>query len=147
MPQAYSVIVDARYGSPSREPVTTSTWSDCDRNHNGSVSRTSCSSSGSFRADLFVLPTHQENWGFVLLEALACGTALLTTKSVDIWPELESSGGAIILDRSGEAIADAVQPLLETPDRMTSMGEQGREWVLREQNADRVAGLYEQLYS
>ena len=98
-------------------------------------------------ADLFVLPTHQENWGFVLLEALACGTALLTTKSVDIWPELESSGGAIILDRSGEAIADAVQPLLETPDRMTSMGEQGREWVLREQNADRVAGLYEQLYS
>ena len=98
-------------------------------------------------ADLFILPTHQENWGFVLLEALACGTALLTTRSVDIWPELESSGGAIILERSGEAIADAVQPLLEAPDRMASMGEAGRAWVLREQDADRVAGLYEQLYS
>jgi hypothetical protein len=27
------------------------------------------------------------------------------------------------------------------------MGEAGRAWVLREQDADRVAGLYEQLYS
>jgi glycosyltransferase involved in cell wall biosynthesis len=98
-------------------------------------------------ADLFVLPTHQENWGFVLLEALACGTALLTTRSVDIWPELESSGGAIILERSGTAIADAVQPLLAAPERMASMGQAGRAWVLQEQDADRVAGLYEQLYS
>ena len=98
-------------------------------------------------ADLFVLPTHQENWGFVLLESLACETGLITTRSVDIWPELEASGGAVIVERSARAMADAIQPLLDQPTRLDTMGRRGREWVLSEQDADRVAELYIQLYS
>ncbi|MBM43713.1 MAG: hypothetical protein CMJ36_01680 [Phycisphaerae bacterium] len=98
-------------------------------------------------SDLFVLPTHQENWGFVLLESLACQTGLVTTKSVDIWPELEASGGAVIVERSAKSLADAIQPLLAKPSRLETMGKRGREWVLEEQDADRVAELYVQLYS
>ena len=97
-------------------------------------------------AHLFVLPTHQENWGFVLLESLACGTPVITTKGVDIWPELESTGGAVIADASPDAIADAIAALLSDDPRRQSMGVKGRDWVLRNLTVERVLDRYEQLY-
>ena len=97
-------------------------------------------------AHLFVLPTHQENWGFVLIESLACGTPLITTKGVDIWPELESTGGAVIADASPTAIADAVAQLLADDQRRQAMGVKGRDWVLENLTVERVLDRYEQLY-
>src|SRR5262249_19712285 len=55
-------------------------------------------------ADMLVLPSYQENFGLVLVEALACGTPVITTKAVDIWPELEASGSAILMDNPDAAI-------------------------------------------
>ena len=97
-------------------------------------------------AHLFVLPTHQENWGFVLLESLACGTPVITTKGVDIWPELESTGGAVIADASPDAIADAIVALLSDDPRRQSMGVKRRDWVLRNLRVEHVLDSYEQLY-
>ncbi len=97
-------------------------------------------------ANLFVLPTHQENWGFVLLESLACGTPVITTKGVDIWPELESTGGAVIAEASPDAIADAIVELLADDQRRQSMGVKGRDWVLQNLTVERVLDRYEQLY-
>ena len=47
--------------------------------------------------DIFALPTSQENFGIVLPEAMACGIPVITTKGVDIWSELDRSGGATIV--------------------------------------------------
>jgi len=97
-------------------------------------------------ADVFVLPTSQENFGFVLPEALAAETPVVTTRGVDTWPELEASGGAVIADRSAPAIADAVAELLADPERRRIMGERGRAWVFENLDADRVARAYIDLY-
>lgn len=98
--------------------------------------------------DLFVLPTSQENWGFVFFESLACGTPVLTTRGVDPWPELEASGGARIVETgiSPERLSDAAWDLLSAPGRLREMGGAGRAWVMRDLDPDRVVEQMLDLY-
>lgn len=98
-------------------------------------------------ADLFVLPTSQENFGFTLPEALVCGTPAITTRGVDIWPELEASGGALIVDLHPQAIADAIASLLADEPRRHTMGQRGRAWVLEQLNPDAIAEQFRSLYA
>ncbi len=52
---------------------------------------------GAYRAaDVFVLPSHSENFGVVIAEALACGLPVLTTNKVNIWREVEADGAGFI---------------------------------------------------
>ena len=97
------------------------------------------------RADLLVLPTHQENFGLVLPESMACGTPVMTTRGVDIWRELEEHG-ATIVDRTAEAFADAIQRRLEDRSDLEQRGERGRAWVLQRFAPDAVASGFERLY-
>ncbi len=96
-------------------------------------------------ADVFVLPTYQENFGLVLPEALACGTPVVTTRGTDIWPELMQAGAKIVLS-SPQEIADAVASLLNNADHRNELGQQGREYVLKWLEPDHVIAGYEQMY-
>jgi glycosyltransferase involved in cell wall biosynthesis len=52
---------------------------------------------GAYRsASAFILPSHHENFGIVIAEALACGIPVLTTNKVNIWRELEHCGCGLI---------------------------------------------------
>jgi glycosyltransferase involved in cell wall biosynthesis len=93
-----------------------------------------------------VLPTSQENWGFVPLESLALGRPVITTRGVDIWPELSRSGGAVIVDQTPRAIADAMRPFLESESLADATGAKGREWILRDHDPRAVLTRYEDLY-
>ena len=97
-------------------------------------------------ADLFVLPTSQENFGLVLPEAMACGVPVITTKGVDIWPELEESGGAMIIEEDAVSIAKAIDHLLVDPEKRSAMGCAGRAWVESTFGGDAVANRYIDLY-
>ncbi len=99
------------------------------------------------RADVFALPTSQENFGFVLPEAMACRTPAITTRGVDIWPELEASGGAVITDQSAEAFADTIAVLLDDPARRAGMGDSGRAWVFEHLEPGAIAARFEQMYA
>ncbi len=48
------------------------------------------------QAEVFVLPSHQENFGMAVVEALACGTPVLISRPVNIWREIESSGAGLV---------------------------------------------------
>jgi glycosyltransferase involved in cell wall biosynthesis len=52
---------------------------------------------GAFRScEAFILPSHQENFGIVVAEAMACGKPALITDKVNIWREVQTSGGGMV---------------------------------------------------
>jgi glycosyltransferase involved in cell wall biosynthesis len=52
---------------------------------------------GGFRsADAMILPSHQENFGFVVAEAMACSSPVLISNKVNIWREVQASGGGMV---------------------------------------------------
>jgi glycosyltransferase involved in cell wall biosynthesis len=98
-------------------------------------------------ADIFALPTSQENFGFVFPEALACRTPVIMTTGVDTHPELVASGGAITVDRTPGAFADAITELLGSPSRRGQMGEAGRRWVLEHLDPGVIAERFDRMYA
>ncbi len=80
-------------------------------------------------ADLFILPTHSENFGIVIGEALASGTPVLTTRGAP-WAELESRQCGWWTDISVAALADALKEATTLPtEELRLMGERGRRLI------------------
>lgn len=48
-----------------------------------------------YGCDAFILPSHQENFGIAVVEALACEKAVLISEQVNIWREILEGGGGI----------------------------------------------------
>ena len=97
-------------------------------------------------ADLFVLPSSQENFGFVLFESMACGTPVLVSELVDTAEDIERSGGGIRIPQCPSAIADMVVNLSFDTARRRVMSQQGREWVLKNLDGKDVAVRVEEMY-
>lgn len=96
--------------------------------------------------DLFVLPTSQENFGFVLYEALAAGCPLVTTRGVDTWPELEEAG-ATITEQDAAQLADAIGPITRSRDKRDRLGARGRAWVFENLDPSRIVAAFEDFYT
>ncbi len=52
---------------------------------------------GAFHAsEVFALPSHQENFGIAVAEALGCGLPVLVSDKVNIWREIQADGAGIV---------------------------------------------------
>lgn len=51
-----------------------------------------------YGAAAFVLPSHQENFGIAVVEALACGKPVLISNQVNIWREIEAAGAGLVAE-------------------------------------------------
>jgi glycosyltransferase involved in cell wall biosynthesis len=47
-------------------------------------------------ADMYILPSHQENFGISVVEALACHTPVLISNKVNIWREVEEEAAGLV---------------------------------------------------
>lgn len=97
-------------------------------------------------ADVFVLPTCQENFGLVFTEALACGTPVIASPNTDIWDELEASGGVLSGGQTAESIAEALFRVLSDREEHCRMGRAGRRWVLETFDPGKLISEFETLY-
>jgi glycosyltransferase involved in cell wall biosynthesis len=56
---------------------------------------------GALRAgEVFILPSHSENFGIAVVEALACGTPVLLSTKVNIWREIVDAGAGYAAEDS-----------------------------------------------
>jgi glycosyltransferase involved in cell wall biosynthesis len=94
------------------------------------------------RAALFCLPSRQEGFGIVFLEAMACGRPIVAARAAAV-PETVPDGdvGLLTDPTDCEALAAALGCLLADRDRRRAMGEAGRRHVAR-YRAERVAAEF-----
>lgn len=67
--------------------------------------------------EAFVLPSHQENFGIVVAEALACGKPVLISNKVNIWREIESAGAGFVAEDTEEGTLTMLQTWLDMSSR------------------------------
>ena len=96
-------------------------------------------------ADLFCLPTHSENFGFAVQEALSVGTPCLTTTATP-WVEHAAEAGLHLCDPVVASVAEA----LDTWSRGTPWLEANRcrlaSWTMETFDWDEVAKRYGEVY-
>lgn len=71
-------------------------------------------------AEAFVLPSHQENFGIAVAEALSCGTPVLISDKVNIWREIK-------MDKAGLVASDDLSGTRELLERWESVDDGARQ--------------------
>ena len=97
-------------------------------------------------ADLFVLPTLNENFAMTVAEALAHGTPVISTKGAP-WEGLISEGCGWWVDPGVEALAATLANAMAMPrDALKAMGTNGRAWMERDFSWAHVAANMNLVY-
>jgi glycosyltransferase involved in cell wall biosynthesis len=96
--------------------------------------------------DIFVMPSHFEGFGIVLVEAMATGTAVIASAASNL-PELVQDGveGLLVPVRDAAALAAAIISLCSDRELRETMARAARERARRDFSLDRMLGEYEAL--
>jgi starch synthase len=99
-------------------------------------------------ATVFACPSIYEPLGIVNLEAMACGTAVVGSRTGGI-PEVVADGETGLLVPVGEPgpLADALNVLLRDPGRAEAMGQAGRKRAMSEFGWPAIAAQTADLYA
>ena len=91
-------------------------------------------------ADIFVLPTLGDVWGFVINEAMACGLPVVATRASQAAQEMIRSGenGYIVKEADSKELYNVLKKLIHNPKRRKKMGEKSREIVIHEFNIQHI---------
>ncbi len=72
---------------------------------------------GAFHAaEAFVLPSHQENFGIAVAEALACGLPVLISNKVNIWREIEADCAGLVAPDTADGTTHLLRTWLALPE-------------------------------
>ena len=98
-------------------------------------------------AEAFILPSHQENFGIAVVEALACGKPVLISNKVNIWREVEADNAGMIADDGSVGTAALLSRWLAlSADECAIMGRRARTSFENRYQIDRAtAALVEKL--
>lgn len=98
------------------------------------------------QADVVLVPSHTENFGIVVAEALAHAKPVIASKGTP-WKKVEDIGCGLWVDNAPESLALSIRRISQMP--LQKMGRRGREWIASEFSgpsiARRMIEVYERL--
>ena len=80
-------------------------------------------------SDAVVIPSHTENFGMVVAEALAHARPVIASRATP-WPGIQEHGCGLWVDNSPASLASAIDRLSRSDLR--AMGQRGRAWMIRD---------------
>lgn len=97
-------------------------------------------------ANLFVLPTHSENFGMTVAESLAAGTPAIVSKGAP-WEGLDVQGAGWWIDIGIDPLISCLRIALEkSPEQLDTMGVLGRDWMLRDYSWEHIGSQLSKVY-
>jgi glycosyltransferase involved in cell wall biosynthesis len=82
-------------------------------------------------AELFLLPSRQENFAITVAEAMQMGVPVVVSNKVNTWPHVKEAGGGIVVDEEGilSGLEDGILSLMRDKDRRRLMSQRGQEYA------------------
>ena len=90
-------------------------------------------------ADLFVLPSYQENFGIVVAEAMAAGCPVVISDQVNLHDQVTRAGAGAVVPTKVEAVAEQLTRLFADPGSRAEAGRKGRVFALEEYDWAKIA--------
>ena len=83
-------------------------------------------------AEAFILPSHQENFGIAVAEAMACSTPVLISDQINIWREIVESKGGLVQPDTEVGTRNLIRQFYKlSAEERTQLGTAAREGFLR----------------
>jgi glycosyltransferase involved in cell wall biosynthesis len=77
-------------------------------------------------ADVYVLPSHAENFGFTVFEAMASGVPVVVSENLNFAKDFVAGGAGFAPPRTAKDFSDRILALLNNPEMRREMGSCGR---------------------
>ena len=99
-----------------------------------------------YKSDVFVLPTHSENFGMSVAESLASATPVIVTKGAP-WDNLEIKGAGWWIEQGEDELVIALHNALsKSKSELSYMGGKGREWMKEDFSWEVIANKMSESY-
>lgn len=97
--------------------------------------------------NLFVLPSKEDGWGRVVIEALACGKPVIVSDACGVSDVVISAEcGFVFPVNRADILAERIIYLLDNPELREEMGRIGKELVIEKLDIKKNAYKYRELY-
>lgn len=97
-------------------------------------------------ASVFVLPSYSENFGNIVLEAMAAGCPVVVTPEVGVADIIREHGAGMVNEGNPDILGNQLRDLLSDPEHLKEMGRRGMKAIVEGFTWDIVAKQMEKAY-
>jgi mannosyltransferase len=102
------------------------------------------------RIAIYVFASRQEGFGLTLLESMAAGNALVASRAGAAETVVTEGTGVLVPIADVDALCDALEPLMQDPERLDEMGLRARAHVVAhfssDAEVDRILAVYREVW-